>query len=64
MKLAFLTLAAIKAQGDEPKKEPNKKIYRDFGDGENFMSCTELFAGSSTFGTFQSEDGLRTRVII
>ena len=64
MKLAFLTLAAIKARGDEPKKEPNKKIYRDFGDGENFMSCTELFAGSSTFSTFQSEDGLRTRVII
>ena len=63
MKLAFLTLATVYGQEDELKPPPGKD-YVDFGDGEGFMSCTEFFAGNSTFSTFQAEDGLRIGVIL
>ena len=63
MKLSFLTLATVYGQEDELKPPPGKD-YVDFGDGEGFMSCTEFFAGNSTFSTFQAEDGLRIGVIL
>ena len=58
MKLGFLTLATVHAQGDEPKPAPGK-FYTDF---ENVMSCTEFFARNETFSSFEADDGRRIGV--
>ena len=62
MKLAFFTLPTVYGQEDELKPPPGKDFV-DFGEGDGIISCTEFFAGNSTFSSFQAEDGQRIGVI-
>ena len=60
MKLGIWTLASVQSQGGGRQEKQNER-FLDFGNGEGFPTCTDMFAGNAdkSFDAFQSDDGLR-----
>ena len=61
MKLGILTLATAQGQGGGRPEKQNERFLDDFGNGEGFSTCIDMFAGNAdkSFNAFQSDDGLR-----